>query len=597
MVFEFTPRKTVFLIILAAFLVYLPHLGNEFVSLDDGLLITKNPASQELTWRSVSYVFSSYDPELYIPVTFLTYQIEHAMYGLSSWGFHFTNLVLHTASAVLLHFLIRKLTRREWVSLGVALLFALHPIQTEAVAWAAARKDVLSSFLALSSLLMFLKYKEDEHSSQYWGSVILFALALMAKVSVIVLPLFIPLLAWQEGRTFDRKLVRTLVPYLVLCVIFGIVAVIGKTNVIEASGPTITILLAAKSTVFYVSKLLLPLQLSVIYPQSTPVTFASVEFLAVLAAVLALVAVTAVLLWKKKPTGTLLAAFLLLLFPNETNFVKNGFIFFASDRYVYLAVIPLFLLFVLALEKLTHVSTLMKRVVPIVFGVLLVLLGTKASLQASTWKNSEALYKNVVAFYPTAALAWNNLGAVLYQQKRTEEAVQMFTEALKQDNTLMTAHLNMGTYHRDQGRTDDAIKEFQIAIDLMKNKDTLLLDQVGPYYYLADYLDTLGRTDEAIKVYQDAFAKVPDAAEPHYNLGITYQRRGRGTEAKEQFLKAVELEPRYADAWYHLAGIQAETGDLPAAKVSLEKTLELQPLHAKAREHLENIERLLSGQK
>src|SRR3989344_3646014 len=154
-------------------------LQNDFVTWDDGLLITENPIIQDISWENVKAAFTTYDPELYIPLTFLTYQMDYAVWGMRPFGFHLTNLILHTGNAILVFWLMTLLLKNfqrtsnnqitnniitrtpgnVWIALAVALLWSLHPLNTEAVAWASARKDLLSGFFFLLSVCGYLQWR------------------------------------------------------------------------------------------------------------------------------------------------------------------------------------------------------------------------------------------------------------------------------------------------------------------------------------------------------------------------------------------------------------------------------------------------------
>ena len=179
-------RRILLAILALTALIYLPGvIRNDFVSLDDMLLITNNEHVHGLSPIHIWRVFTSYDPELYVPLTLLSYQMEYSIAGLHPFLYHLDNLFLHLASTVLIFLLFKRLTKNEFLALFVAGLFALHPLQTEAVAWAAARKDLLSGFLILLSLLIFTEYRESGSRRFYKWSLAFYALALLAKVSVI----------------------------------------------------------------------------------------------------------------------------------------------------------------------------------------------------------------------------------------------------------------------------------------------------------------------------------------------------------------------------------------------------------------------------
>ncbi len=572
----------------AALLLYAePALVHEFVTLDDGLLITKNPAVMAMTPQTLWYVFTHYDPELYIPLTFLSYQVDHLLWGLNPVGFHLSNLLLHAGSAAALAYLTLRLTGSRLMAIVVSLLFALHPLNTEAVLWAAARKDLLSTFLGLLSCITFLRYRESAEKKWYRLTVMVFVLALLAKVSVVILPLLFFLYDRVTGR---RSGAREYAPLGALMALFVTIALIGKTAVLQSSGPATTMLLAMKSALFYFQSTVWPQGLTVIYPQATPVTFTGTEFLLPLIVVLGTLAAAAVL-WKKKPAAAaLILLYFIALAPNSTNFLKNGMLFFASDRYAYIAAIAVFSAVAWIIAFLDRRGSAMVSAVSGGVAVLILLiLCLVSTVQAGTWRDSEALYRRVLAVYPQSALAWNNLGDVLMKAGRKEEAMSAFDSAVAADSGLIAAHLNRGDAYRVMGRLPEAEAELRIAVDLAENKTIGNLEELGAYYFLGRALDEAGKTDEALAMFARAVERLPQAAEPHYNLGIMLQKHGRTEEALLEFLRTVKLEPLYIAGWYHAAGILAEQGKLEEAEIALERVVELDPGYEKAMEHLKGI--------
>ncbi len=149
-------------------------LHGNFVLWDDNNLITNNTHIQGLTFANIGYNFTHFDPELYIPLTFLTYQFDYAFGGLDASFFHFTNLLLHTLNALLVTLLLYQLTKKRWIAVLCGLLFAVHPLNVEAVAWASARKDLLSTFFFFLSCFTYLRYRSEQSASSYWWSVVFF---------------------------------------------------------------------------------------------------------------------------------------------------------------------------------------------------------------------------------------------------------------------------------------------------------------------------------------------------------------------------------------------------------------------------------------
>ena len=320
--------------------IYGTSLRNGFVTFDDGMLITDNSAIREITPASLKAIFTHYDPELYIPLTFFSYQLDFQLGGEQPFIFHLDNLLLlllHTINALLVCWLFYLLSfGRKDLALVAGIIFAAHPIQTEAVAWAAARKDVLSSLFFLLSLIGYLYYRSEENRRFYWWSIVAFLLGLLAKVSVIMLPAVLFLLDWREGRRWGRTMLLEKVPYVVLCVLFGIIAIFGKTDLLSKTSLWTKALLACRSSVFYLQKFFWPSGFSVLYPYDGPVSLAATGFLlSMVVLVLLLFSALWTIRWTKEIAFGLAFYFVMLL-PTFTNLAKNGDIYLASDRYAYL---------------------------------------------------------------------------------------------------------------------------------------------------------------------------------------------------------------------------------------------------------------------
>src|SRR3990167_4725209 len=270
---------------LISFLIYGSALNNDFVLWDDHYLIVGNPIVKEISLWSLKEAFKTFDPELYIPATLMSYQIDHLLWGMNPFGFHLTNLVLHTMNALLVTVFIQLLMRRSpyhLLPVLCGLLFLVHPLHTEAVAWASARKDVLSSFFFLLSVCSYLQWREREKKEERSGkllysfSIFAFALGLLAKVSIIILPVILLLIEWLQGRSLREKtLWIEKIPYIFLSVLFGIAALGGKQG---NSGLLFEkILIGCKATVFYITKLFWPTGLSVLYPYTENISITNAD--------------------------------------------------------------------------------------------------------------------------------------------------------------------------------------------------------------------------------------------------------------------------------------------------------------------------------
>ncbi len=577
-------------IVLTCLLLYGPSLANKFVSLDDTLLITQNPAVQAFTPQTVKRAFTTYDPELYVPLTLVSYQIENALFGLRPGVFHSTNLLLHTLNALLVFAGVYLLLKRKGVAAATAILFAVHPLHTEAVLWAAARKDLLSTFFFLSSLCAYLSWRDREDYGLFLLSIVLFVLGLLSKVTVVTLPVVLLMIDWKRQRPMVQA-VREKWPFWLFAVVFGIVALFGKREVLASSGVWMNFLLACKSTLFYLWHIFFPVGFTVLYPQLAPVTILSWEFALPVIALLLILALIVGCLRRLPIVSFCLAFFLLTLVPNFTNFVKAGVTYVASDRYAYIPSIGIFLLVAIAVSHLYQrrpFGSVGARALDILMACVFVGLVGIARTQAQTWRDSEALYRHALSVVPSA-VAYNNLGDFLMKTDREDEAKGYFEAAISLDPSYQYAYNNLGNYERERGDYDAAMRIYRQAIGMLGAGPVRDIEYLAPYYYLGEVLELTGKTDEGLQQFQAAVQRAPARAEPYYNLGLQYEKIDRLDAAADAYKKAVQFDAGYVPAQYHLAGLLAQQGKLKEAEAALEAVVRINPGYEEAMKHLQNI--------
>ena len=575
-----------------ALVVFLPTVTHDFVGLDDPLLVYDNPAVTTLSTAGIAHVFSSYDPELYIPLTFLSYQFEHAVSGGAPWLFHLTNALLHAGSVLLLFWILRRITGSSVAALVASTLFAIHPVQVEAVAWVTARKDLLSGFLFLAALALYLRWLEEQ-SVFRWLSVGTFLLALLAKVTVLGLPFILLLVDWWR-RELSWQRVREKWPYFFLSIIFGIVAFFGKVGYTGILSPWEQLLLACKSVVFSLKMLLLPVGLTVFYEQHAPMTVSSPAFFIPLILCVAL-GVMAIFLARRSRTFAFGAGIFLIFFvPAFATFARKNRVFFASDRYVYLASIGLFLIVGSVVARVWQRQSV--RPFLALLGVIVVAALVLLSLrQSRTWQNSYALYQRAIAIDPQSAVAYNNLGSSLWKQGDEEGAVAAYEQAMAINPLYSFPPFNLGTIARDRGDDVRAMEMFRQAVTAVEAAHgPFFLEDLAPYYMYAELLENRGRVEEALEQYDAAIARAPDLAEPYYNKGVFLQKHGRAREAMFAFEEAVTHHKPYLAAQYHLAAVYAELGHADKAVEQLEAVVAVDPGYEDAARHLQNLRQVVN---
>lgn len=445
-------------------------LTHGFVSWDDPQLIINNPYVQSVTPRTLIHIFTTFDPQLYIPLTFFSFQINHLIGGLHPAGYHIANVLLHIFNAILVFRISNKLTKHTAVASITAALFALHPLQTEAVLWVSGRKDVLATFFFLCAFSTHIAAGAKRSKAVLALSIA----AMLSKVSAISIG---PILLLHDviltGKTKKESL-KTALPILVSGGVFGVIGTLGKKEVIGAIDWQSQLLMSAKAIWQGIKAVLTTKGLSFWHAQIEPVSFASVEFFIAVCMAAALCAFVA-LSYKKNPLASFGVCFYLLaLMPTFAANAQGHNISFIADRYFYLPSIGLFLCIGI-LARLTYEHLGIPKLHP--SHQLLALLIICAPLtfltkqRSHVWQNDKTLLESVIVRYPAWSKPYERLGA--YYQKegkafgkqedfiRAEEwylqAISLEPDAIKWSN-LGTLYADMGEYDKEIAAYENALK-------------------------------------------------------------------------------------------------------------------------------------------
>lgn len=508
-------------------IAYHAILWNQFVLWDDDLLITNNPiVTGGLTFANIIAAFTHYDPQLYIPLTFLSYQLNVLIAGVEPWIFLLSNLLLHIASALLVWKVMESLFKNRIAAIITAVLFAVHPLHVETVAWASARKDVLSGFFFLLTLFLYL------HEKKKW-SIVAFALGLLSKVSIVVVPGILLLMDWMRDERMTRNQVIQKIPYVALSVIAVIIAFFGKASAGLFLGTKM--LMAAKASIFYLQKLLLPFGLSTVYPYTKTVSLLTPDLLV---SVL-LVIVISIAVWRLRHIRVLPFAwiwYLLLLLPSFAT-VAKGYnqafdLYFASDRYAYLASIGPLLLVGMGCEFLMRRYRLATAAVLSCIVAVLCFLTFRQTL---VWHDSESLFSNAIAEYPDAHVAHTNQGTLLYEDGDTEGAKREFEAALA-IRPDARAFSNLAAIAYENGDDELAISFFRKALEAAPG-------DLDAHINLGGLLLNRQSFAEALPVLQDAVSIDEKSKDALVNLALAYEGLGKITEAITVLQKAQALFP------------------------------------------------------
>lgn len=587
-----------------AFAVYANTLFNGFLN-DDEHQVLLNPWITDL--RSLPAIFTQSVwgfvegkrvSDYYRPLMHVVYLIDHQIFGFHAWGFHLVNVILHALNTALVFFLTKRLTAGSGAApadpttpadfllaapFAAALLFATHPVHTEAVAWVAAVPELTFTFFGLSCLLFHIG--SDERPRFRLASFAAFTLALLCKETAVTLPAV--LLAYDLALRRKRRplegAVARFAPYLLITSVYLIVrhAVLSKQLLIPSKlwtlGPYETLINVLPLFRDYVRFTLLPFPLSfwhVLRPISSLLTSDGLSSLAVASAFVA----AGVLMWKKDRLSFFaLALFVLPLFPAFYISALPAKPF--AERYLYLPSVGFVVLAALVLRRLS-VAPRMKAVAAVMLVATTVLYSAATIQRNRVWKDAFTLYVDTTREMPDAPVSPLDLAMKLLKRGYVDEAIAQYRILAKFKPDDATYQSSLGGALIRKGFLDEGMEHLRAALAV----DPRSLDS---YVDLGVALKRKGRTDEAVAMYREALAIDPDHAEVHFNLGGALADGGHIEEALDHYRIVVRLKPE--NAYYrNMLGIEyGRQGLLSAAIEQFREAVRLEPAEVAYRRNLD----------
>lgn len=528
-------RLTSLLILGAVFVVYLQAVRNSYVDWDDFKLVVHNPILQSLSLKNIWLAFTTYDPELYIPLTLLTYHVDHIIGG---GEFHagvsiFINLLFHAGCSLGVFWIATQLTGSRWVGAVTGLVFAVHPLNTEAVVWASARKDLVSSLFFFLSWGFYLQYRDHNNHPSYKKSIVMFTLSLLAKVSTLMLPFVLLACDWLAYRPIGKKNLKEKLPYFGLSILFGIIAMVGKPG----SGGLYfeKLLIGTRAVWLYIGHIFWPTKFSLLYPFTESITLNNPELLwSVIGVGIATVTFLILAKWNRWYAWAWVT-FGMLLAPSFQNFTKGSNyyldVYIGSDRYAYLAAVSIIIVTVLLFEQVLK-NQKIRTALAVAIICILGYLGYK---QSRMWQDTGTLFVNVLQYYPNSHLAQTNVGIILDKKGHTNIAVERFKESLR-IRPNEHAYFNLGQYERAMGNLVEAKR---LYLEALKINPVHALSKIN----LAPILLGEGKPEEALKILDQAEYIEPDDPVLLFNKATTLEVLGRTEEAIEYYEKVLEVNP------------------------------------------------------
>jgi tetratricopeptide (TPR) repeat protein len=590
------------LLVALTVIAYIPAMRAGFIWDDDQYVQNNDAVRAPGGLPRIWFDFTA-SPQYY-PLVYSSYWLEYRLWGDNPAGYHVVNIFLHGAVAILVWRFLRRLgLPAAWVA---AAIFAVHPINAESVAWITERKNVLSGIFYFAAALAYLRFAEsarqpaaDRRRWAWWAAaLVLFAAALLSKTVTCTLPAVLLLVLWWKRGRMTFKDALPLVPFFALGIASGLFTSWFEKHYTGALGEQWSMtflerfLVAGRVLWFYVGKLLWPANLTFIYPRWIINTHAWWQYLFPLAALAA--PVVLFLARRRIGWGPLVAGlcFAGTLFPVlgffNVYYMQYSFV---ADHWVYLASVALIVLVCAAVQRLaSRAPAGVKPAFSVVPAVLIVALGALTWKQSRVYSDLEGLWRDVLQKNPTAWMAHNNLGNLLKDAGRLEEARSEYDAAIAVRPDFAMAHSNLGIVCKRQGRLDDAIREYRRAIQ----SDP---DYVAAHFNLGLAFQQRGDLDQAAAEFRKYIAARPKRAEARVNLGCILMSQGQLAQAAESFEAALAINPKLIDAHLNLARIRGDQGRLAEAVAHCSRALELNPRDADARTLLDQLVALQGGRR
>jgi tetratricopeptide (TPR) repeat protein len=539
-----------------------------------------------LTWDNIGWAFRSGYAGNWHPLTWISLMLDVQLFGPGAAGLHAMNLLFHVANTVLLFITLQKFTRAFWRSAFVAALFALHPLHMESVAWISERKDVLSAFFALLMLNAYGGHVKNSvafwTSRNYWLALLFFALGLMSKPMLVTIPFLLllldywPLRRWEINPVGDfypgfARLALEKVPFLLLSAVSCVVTFIvqrnyGAVQTLTSFSISERIANAFISYARYLGKTIWPENLAVYYPHPGHWPFVLVTLAGILISGLCVG-----VLWVGRRIPFAVTGwfwFLGMMIP-VIGLVQVGDQSMA-DRYTYLPLTGLFIVFVWGAGALLMRWRISKAVIGIMMVAVMAVLAARTTSQLHHWRDSESLLRHAIAVTGPNYLAQNNLGDDLLRKGKIVEAIPHFQTALAIQPNFAQACNNLGKASLQNGQLDVAILYFQKAFEIDSG-------YAEAHNNLAIVLAQKGQLDGAIAQFEKALAINPALIDTHRNLGVLLAQNGRIDEAIIHFQKILEVQPGDAETHNNLASALLQKGRLDEATLHYQKALAINP--------------------
>lgn len=615
---------------IAILVTYWPVLSAQALSFDDGMFLVDNPLVQNPSWRSTGRFFSevlapSTVEGYYLPLAMVSLMLDYAAGGRPDHlqPFHRTALALHVLNTVLVIVLLYLLFGQPWPAALVGLLFGVHPLTVEPVAWVGERKTLLAAFFALACLILYVRLTRKPGWGFYTAALAMYTLALLSKPTSTPLPILLVLLDYWPLRRLTLRAVAGKIPFFVIGAVSATITLMshGRTAFVDVSGafsPFQVLLLVCHNLFFYLRKLVWPVGLSSCYPPPQPLSLANPLVLAGVVA-MGLLAVVLLIVWRRSRAPLVGWLFFVVAIAPMSGIIRFTWVTL-SDKYVYLPVVGLLLLLTALVNWVwstrSGTSPAWRRRGAVLLAVLVLAgsasVATRGAL--APWRDTGILCRHMLKTAPDAPALLQHYGWHLARQGKWQEAGKCFAQVVRRAPKSVDARIGLGVALIELGRVDEAIQEYGEVLRLkpehararynlagaLRQGDRLeeamaqyrTVVEIDPGFVpawtsLLDALQSARRLEEATGVAREALEHHPHHPNLHNDLGGLLFLQGRVDEAIAEFRAALRISPDHVVARYNLAGALESKGRLSEAIAQYRRVLQAVPQDANVRARLE----------
>ena len=566
------------LIVLAVTLiVFIPSLSNDFVNWDDDVNIIENVNLEVFNWESVKNIFHPKKGHVignYNPLTILTFAIEKHLVGLDATLYHVNNLILHLICTFLVYRLMLLMRLSPMAAMLVALLFGIHPMRVESVAWITERKDVLFGAFYLGALCLYTRYVAEGMKNNKLVLIAfgLFFFSLLSKIQAVAFPLTMLAVDYYFKRPLNFKLILEKMPFFFLSLFFGILGIYTLSHQGSLADDTTQynffdrLLIGGYSWVVYLIKAVVPYKMVALYPYPKYLTwhFYVAPFIGL--------GTVAAAFWayKKEMTGIVfgfLVFFFNVVFMLQILGAGQGFI---ADRFTYIPYLGLFFIVGYYFDKLNKKDVKKANILKYGTMVFLVVCAFLSYRQIKTWKNGETLWTHAINNLEPTTLPYGNRGFYFRGRKEYQKALVDYNSAIKLNSSKGDLFNSRGKTYFDMNNVAPAIKDYRSAIALD--------DKKAEYHVnLGAALGAQGNIPAALQALNAGVAADPEFANAYLNRSLAYSQQGLFQKALDDIIKYLEFKPNNSEMWYEKGLMSRAVGKNTESIAAFTRSIQLDP--------------------